>query len=238
MKKIMSLLLIITMLFLLAACGDKENNTNVDSDTFINQPQSYENTEAGSTTEKIVNDDGEEFIVDTTTTGEIKENYDPVSSTKITIDNVEYSLPFKSSELLNNGWILAGEFDEDFSPNTSTTLLSCYLVNDNNERILIDCIFNNNDTAKPFEECLVLDFEVYEEAYNYILPGGITNNSTAGDVLSVYENPYTTSYFEDGYNFDDNLYYYEQIDSQIDYQFTFNEDGTINRVIVRYQGDI
>lgn len=233
------LLAISILLSMLVGCNVTEKaleqNTPQAEEKIDDNNNSPDKNEIG----EIVNDEGEKFIVDTTTTGEINGNGEPINSKTIIIDNIEYSLPFNTSELLDNGWTLSGAFNDEFTPNASTTLLDSYLINQNNERIYIDCIYNSYDTSKPFEDCIVLDLHIEEYmGCKYILPGGISNASTAGDVLSVYGNPYTTNYFEEGYNFDDNLCYYEQHDTKIDYQFIFNEDGTINKVLAKYQGKV
>lgn len=241
-SKILCTVLVVLMMFsMLVGCSIAENK---DIDTATEQLQeNVDNSTAKVNNEKIINDDGEEFIVDTTKMGEIIDNYESISSSKITIENVEYNLPFAVSELINNGWSLPDSnyvsFDNAFDPETSTSLVSFSMYNKDNKSINLREVYNSSSEIKKIEECTLTSINL-DEYYEigFILPGGITNNSTAADVLSVFGNPNNTNDFEWGYNLDDQLSYMNHNNSNLTYHFTFNDDGTIYAVTVAYEGDI
>lgn len=247
MKRVFALLLAITMLFLLVACGEKENDTQVDSNSTTNQTQSSDDkettgTEGDANTNKIVNDDGDEFIADVSASGKVKEGAESLSSNKFELAGTTYTFPIKMSELFANGWDLSKgyEYKTEFDANTKTDLISYYLVHESGMKIHLDQMTNDSSEKKDIKECTLTGFSV--QTYDlvaetdYALPGGIVPLSTAANVIEVLGNPNTTTEFTGySYNLEKQLTYSKHTSSNISYSFTFNEDGTIYAVHIDYE---
>ena len=246
MKKILALVMTISMLFLLAACGEKESGTNTDAGN-INQTQSSEtkgseSTGEDSASDKIVNDDGEAFTADVSKIGKIKEGAEPLESTKFELAEKTYSFPIKMSELFDNGWNLSKGYvyETEFDANTKTGLVSYYLVHESGMSIHLDQMMNDSAEKKDIKECTLTGFSI--QTYDivtesdFVLPGGIVPLSTAANVIEVFGNPNTSTTFTGySYNLEEQLTYAKHASSNIGYSFTFNEDGTISSVHIDYE---
>lgn len=244
--KILCLVLAILMLFsLLAGCGSSEK-----ADDSVETSQTEEKSDDTPTEDSDENteadDDSDEFIVNTSTSGEIIKDYDDINSSKITIDGIEYDFPVKMSDLFDDGWTIPGSengldnFDNSFEPESQTNLISFSVINDNKSKIGLGKIYNTSKEVKKIEDCTLTSVDFYDY-YNtdYILPGGITNKSTAKDVLEVFGDPNNSSDFVSGYNFSTQLTYENQKNSNLRYSFLFNEDdGTIYHLIIEYEGNL
>lgn len=233
MKKLFVCLLALTLtLMMLASCGDKETtNENTDETTVAaNETVTEKNNE--ETAEKLINDDGEEFIVDTTTKGSIKEGAASINEAKITLCGKEYAFPVKISDLIADGWYFSENQDvSEKVPAESVAMTNgIYLFSADGSEITIGEICNELTEEAGIEDCLItrvsLDVE-WEDITDFVLPGGIIADSTAADVLSVFGNPNEAEGFESGYNLDDQLSYENNEESGLTYHFTFNEDGTL-----------
>lgn len=243
MKKVLAIILMMTIIVsLFAACGndattntpDDVNNDNIQT----NQTENDENNKqpAQNDTNKIVNDDGEEFIVDTSVKGSIKDDAESINSKKIVLDGITYDLPCAVSQFFDDGYRLGKNmtFEDAFDANSTTNLVSFHMYNkDDRNFINFRQIFNNSDSEKTLKECLLtgLQISVYDinsdDSFDFVLPGGITKSSTAADVLEVFGNPNGNANFEYGYNLDDQLTYKNHNESHMTYHFSFNEDGTL-----------
>lgn len=245
MKKITAIILMMIMVVsVFASCGkdtttntpDNVNNDNVQTET--EQPENNDSNEqpVQNSNDKIVNDDGEEFIVDTSVKGSIKDGADGINSKKIILDGVTYEVPCAVSQLFDNGYRLGKNmtFEDAFDADSTTNLISFDLYNaDGRNFVMLRQIFNNSDSVKTLQECLFtgLKIEVYnidsDDSFDFVLPGGITKTSTAADVLEVFGNPNGNSNFDYGYNLDAQLSYENHNESHMTYHFTFNDDGTL-----------
>lgn len=242
MKKCLIFIFIfIMMVATLAACDKKGSTANTDNKESTNQTEqsSKENKEAA--VGKITNEDGEEFTVDTTATGEIKNDAEPISSNKISLGDKTYAFPMKMSELMADGWSLSEgyEYENEFEPNTTTNLISYNLKSSDGTEIMLDQVRNDSTTVKGIEDCVLTGFHIdeyyFSENFDFVLPGGITKDSTAADVLSVFGDPNKTSDFKGySYNLDDQLTYDQHSVSNICYSFTFYEDGTLSGIYIDY----
>lgn len=247
MKRILAMLLAITMLFLLVACGEKENNENADDNATTNQTQSAENkntatTDSESSTVKIVNDDGKEFTAAVSTPGKLKEGAEPLNSNKFELAGTTYTFPIKMSELFDNGWDLSKgyKYQTEFDANTTTNLVSYYLIHESGLRIHLNQMTNDSSEKKDIKECVLTGFSIQEYTSkaesDYALPGGIVPMSNAANVIEVFGNPNTTTEFTGhSYNLEKQLTYAKHASSSIGYSFSFNEDGTISNVRIDYE---
>ena len=88
MKKIISIAITsFLVLITLTACNNQNDNKNkVQQNITDNQTEQMGVENSTSVHDKIVNDDGKEFIVDITVAGEIKETSNSVSSNKVVIN--------------------------------------------------------------------------------------------------------------------------------------------------------
>ncbi len=247
MKKLFALLLAITMLFLLGSCTKGGNNTDTTTpENTTNQTQNTENNNEETTIQtdtnnKIVNDDGEEFIVDISNYGKVKEDAAAISDNKFELAGTTYTFPIKMSELFDNGWKLSDgyEYQTEFDANTQTNLISYYLVHESGLKIILEQMTNDSAEKKDIKECTLtrfcLDTYYLETDSDFVLPGGIVPASTAANILEVFGNPNTSTDFT-GYSFnlDDQLTYSKHPTSNISYSFAFNDDGTLYSVHIDY----
>ena len=233
MKKVYLIVISILFIINLCACGTPgaKDNTNQNNDSLTS-----------TTANRIINDEGDEFTVDLSRTGNIDKSADTISGNKINIDGVNYNFPFRISELFDNGWELNKGYDykTEFEGNTRTDLISYYLKNKNGDEIELDQLLNDSYETKSIEECLLTGFQVNiydpEEDTKIITPGGITQYSTAADVLSVFGDPNKSRDFgKDSYNLASQLTYYDQKDSSISYTFCFHDDGTMSLIKIEYR---
>lgn len=223
------------------ACGKKDETSNTDVDKATNNSSSSNETSDNTTTDKLVSEDGDEFIVDIITKGEIEENAEGINSNKFTVAGTSFTLPCNTSNLFDAGWTIKSNmtFDNFFEGKTETSLVSFEIDSpDNDAEISLSSIYNDSEENKPLEECQLTGVKMdpyYFENADFVLPGGITKNSTAADVLSVFGNPNDNSNFEYGYNLDDQLTYENHNNTSLTYSFTFNDDGTLYSVRIEYE---
>lgn len=230
---IIALLMVLTMF---AACDSTEATptTNDDVDADI--------------TSVIVNDDGktinadkDEFTVDVSNSGELKEGAEPISSNKFELAGTTYTFPIKMSELFNNGWSLSKGFkyQTEFDANSKTNLVSYYLVHESGAEIMLEQMTNDSSEKKDIKDCTLTAFGInsYSSSdFKFVLPGGIIPTSTAANVLDVFGDPNTTTEFAGySYNLEEQLTYEKHISSNISYSFAFNEDGSFYSIGIDYE---
>ncbi len=234
MKKIVALLLTISMLFTFIACADKSEDTNAAKNSSTNTDSS---ANASSGDEKIVNGDGEEFTYNPEDRGEIISVGQGIGGTKINLAGDEYSFPMKISELFDNGWGLhpGYEYKTEFQAMSKTTLISYYLVHENGSRIHLLRLMNDSAESKNIKDCTILSLSVDKEDLkadsNFIVPGGINFKSKAADTIAVFGNPNKTTEFMKSYNSGRMLVYDTHIVSSIAYKFNFEEDSLYSMTI-------
>ncbi|MBR5498395.1 MAG: hypothetical protein IKV76_10495 [Clostridia bacterium] len=254
MKKILAIILsIVAVATLFTACSDNDTQSNNENNEQVNQitPSDNNNTndsdinknEPTDSNGKIVNDDGETFNVDTNTKGTINTDAEGIDSNKFILNDVTYELPFASAELFNNGYYISENlsFEDEFDANAATNLISFNLSHNNKTSyITLTQVYNDSDSFKTLKECTVsafdIDFYYVHEDDNFVIPGGITKESTAANILEIFGDPNTTTEFENGYNLDDQLTYNNHKTSNISYSFTFNENGTLYSIHIDYLG--
>ncbi len=243
MKKLLALFAALALvLTLFAACGKKENNdanaeqnaTNVSTEETETKENADKNdSDNNVSAQKIVNDDGEEFIVDTSVKGTIKEGAASIHDSKVVLNGKEYNFPIKISDLIADGWHFSENqvAEDDVAPETLALTNGVYLFSANGDEITIRSVYNELSEAAPIEDCLAAGIKIdaeSEDDIDFVYPGGITKDSSAADVLSIFGDPNKTNDFDYGYNLDEQLSYENNNNSGITYHFTFNEDGTLS----------
>lgn len=213
--------------------NNEEDTQDAEADTTETEDEETEDEpqNVAEKNDKIVNDDGEEFIVDLSVAGEVKADAEPLSSSKIELAGVSYSFPIRMSELLDNRWTLSNgyEYQTEFDANSTTNLISYYLRHESGMEIKLGQVVNDSDEKKDIKDCLLtdiwLDGYYYADDAEYVLPGGILPQSSAADVIDIFGNPNATDEFTGySYNLDAQLTYTEHSVSGISYSFTFYEE--------------
>ncbi len=163
-----------------------------------------------------------------------------LSSTEIIIAEQAYTFPIRISELLDNGWyyrdsqaessVFEAKLEYDVSgymlwhnglPGTDNSGLS---------GVDLERIYNDTDKTQYTQDCLATQIDLYGPLASYcdfVIPGGITRNSTAADVLAVFGNPQNNASFLSGDSGSTSLHYTEHKESGLSFGFLFNEDGSI-----------
>ena len=106
---------------------------------------------------------------------------------------------------------------------------------ENGPKLSLINLYSPNAEDGDFEDSFVTNFILFNEEgfdeMNWVIPGGITPQSTAADVLEIFGNPSTTKEFDEYSYMDDKyLIYSNNKDTGISYTFTFYEDGTIEKI--------
>ncbi len=222
-----------------ASCGGNEN-TDVNEDTNETVASTEETkapAEENAVSDKIINDEGEEFIVDTTVKGTIKEGASSIDNSNVVLCGKEYNFPIKISELIADGWYFSENqvIENDVDPESYARTNGIYLFDGNGSEITIVEVYNELTEAAAIEECYISDLRLnieWENITDFVLPGGIIAESTAADILSVFGNPNKADGFESGYNLDDQLTYENNSASGLSFTFSFNDDGTAYSYII------
>lgn len=227
MKKIIALALVMASLVTFAACS-KYNKEDESAPT--------DNTASQATQVPF------EYVlsVDTTKKGVVKENV-PINEKKVTIGNKEYEFPVAISELIDDGWYFDENMQERMqlmggtvAAETVENLSDMNLYHDEyGARLMLLMISNDTDKEQLIRDCKLDKFGINvsmmndPSKVNLVLPGGITLQSTAADVLMVYgttdNSPNFMQVKHDGSAAD----YFGELYSV---NFTFFEDGTIEYI--------
>ena len=257
MKKIISIILMLIMVIsVLTACEKKEEtndaneylggseNTSEQADNEVQNTEQTDN-EVQSTekndVETYTNENGSAFTVNTDVSGEIISG-NPIDSNKIDLNGVEFNLPCPVTDLLDNGFSFRGNTvnNKTYDAKATASFIGCDLkYNEMNTCYYLLSIYNGADSVKKIEECELQSITINcneksdSRLCDFVLPGGITENSTAADVLNVYGNPYDSTYFKSGSMSNRGLYYYNN-DSSVSYEFIFHDDGTLIRIKISY----
>jgi len=250
MKKIVAIIMIlIIVMSVFAGCGKKaattDTETNINNQENITSQLTNEDQTATETdSEQIINKKGVAFEVNTDISGEIKSSVNPLNSNKIILNGVEFGLPCPTADLFNKGFSLRDNlsFQNSFKANMKTNLSGFFdLIYDEKYTCAsIKAIYNGADSEKTLEECELYQISIDcgnmdENSFcDFVLPGGITKNSTAADVLNVYGNPYDNAYFESGSTGRNVLAYWNN-NSSVSYEFKFNDGGTIDSISIGYK---
>ena len=171
------------------------------------------------------------LTVDYTTPGEISSQIPSTDDTRVYINNEWHYFPLAASAL-SSAWKVEG-----YTGDTQTALKSAGGQN-------VDCVSSSGMEMTVKDSCmaadvggdekpvtitdLVLPGAAAQARASWVLPGGITPNSTAADVLSVYGLPGNNADFGAGARADgDTLYYPDQAASGLSYIFVFQSDGKL-----------
>lgn len=185
--------------------------------------------------------DGTILSVDTTWNGVIEENAEPVSSSKVIINGTTYEFPFAAGQLLENGWSLAPNvsFENDFAANTQTHLIGASLFYEERDYLSIGAVYNNSTAPQPLEACQVTRLTIHigyrlklEKTFSFVLPGGITWDSSAADVIAVFGPVENNTNFEYVRVSDDQLSYLNR--SGMQYYFSFSDDGSLYQISIEW----
>lgn len=185
--------------------------------------------------------DGTVLKVDTSRKGVVAQGAEAVNSKQVVINGVVYGFPFLAGQLFDNGWSLApnANADQEFGAGMSTQLLGCNLFYEERDYLHIQTIQNASDTPKTLKDCLVTACRIeigyrlnMEKTFSFVLPGGITWDSTASDVLAAYGPTQNNSYFDMVRVSENGLQYLNHKTPGMQYSFSFNEDGSLYSVSV------
>ena len=197
------------------------------------------NNSEETTTTQLAIEDG--LTVDIETTGVTVKDV-PMDTKKITIGEKEYECPALISDFIDDSWYFDEnaiekmnlEYNGEIEANTTTELLDMNLYHDEyGFRMMMLEAKNDSEEVQLLRDCYLTKIGINRsmmedpEKVNIILPGGITWQSTAADVLSVYGTE------EEHPNFrqvDLNGSTADYIGETFSVSFTFFEDGTIEYI--------
>lgn len=172
-------------------------------------------------------------------------NNNNVSSRTIILSGKSFELPIKGSELLEQGFSMKRGYEEyeKFKPNTTYSGLE--IEDSSGNTIHIDSVLNGDKKKETgFEKCRIYKTELKAEEISskkdFVLPGGITLESTYEDIIKTYGDEKDNPNFKkvenyvgktDGSTF--GVYYSYQKSSNYRYVFEFDKDEkTLNKVEV------
>lgn len=191
---------------------------------------------------EVINEDGVLCDIDIFTNGEIVEDAVPISEKVIVLAGRSYESPIKIYDLINDGW----ELEDPYAYLGQSFIGSVYLmgwgsqnrlVHESGVQIDIDMVYSET-LAYSLTSCtltrftVLIDPDTQKSGAGFVLPGGITQNSMAADVIKVYGNPNSSKKFSFSKSSEDSFNYSYQDDSDFSYEFQFNKDGSINQVEV------
>lgn len=212
MKKYIAIILMLVFCMAFAGCADNETaETNVSATQIEVLPT---------------------LSVDVESTGVVSET--PMDQKKIIIAGKEYDFPFLASDLIDDGWYFDEYVRENLAPVEADTIKNLSDINLYHDeygfRIMLLLADNSGGEEKEIRDCLIAKIGINSsmsdnpENIDIVLPGGITWQSTAADVVSVYgaaeNNPNFLQVKFDGCSAD----YFGELFSV---NFTFFEDGSI-----------
>lgn len=208
-KKTLALAMVLVSIGAFASCGSKTTN-NTNSSHVVNG-------------DALINDSGTQFTPDLTIKGEIKKGTCNVDGTTVTVDGVTFDLPLKISDLLDKGFSIPYDMPDDLvAPKSPFKLIGYCFYKGDNKSFYFDRVYNDTDSEAKIEDCLITAISIYTDYNeNFVLPGGITEKSTAANVLSVFGNPYDNKKFADGFNGDSALDYIDNKKSGASFRFEF-----------------
>ena len=240
MKKFLAVLLATTVVAGFSACGDSKKSTPSETEKPSEETTAVETT-AGETTEiikELVNKDGKKFTADLTTEG-VTAKMD-LGSKSVKLCGKTYTMPLKLKDLTADGWELTSiNFKNEFKPQVVTNLASFSMKNADGVFLELNEAYNDTKTTQKLEDCLITSISFSNlsndsSKSSFIFPGGITEDSTAGDIVKVYGNPNDSKIFEGySYNLETQLTYTKHKDSGLTLTYTFDDDGQLSYAKVK-----
>lgn len=235
-KKLAALLLAaILMLTMLAGC-DLNGGDDVSS-----------STDASDVTEETIpgyeGENGKPLKVDFMTHGTVSEDAPALDSRKIVIAGASYEFPCSVSHFTENGWHFYSDdiAEQSVSASTETNVMGFTLYAEEGRSSLeIDRLRNDASGKSAVKDCLVTKLTVSVvsdagERLEFILPGGITERSTAADVIEVFGPAVDNTSFGYVQTGTSLLYYAEHETSDMSFAFHFSDDGAITGFVVIYE---
>ena len=232
-KRLLSVLLVALMI-VLSACGKSDNsNTSSTSSTQADVSESDIVSQQDALTAPVG------LSCDITNEGTVSDQAPALGAYAFISDGETYTLPLPVSTLTEKGlYHTVPEEDNSFKAQLQYKLLtgfSLYRKTDNEESVVFRIYSLSNPSAEPqpVENCKLTGVEFRPSYTDWVLPGGITKQSTAANVLRIYGVPgkNANAPFTDGRVgkvSSDSYLKYSAADGMV-VEFYFNEDGTINR---------
>ena len=183
----------------------------------------------------IVGENGRRLKVDYETPGTIAEEAPGIGSKSFTLMGTTLEVPFLTSKLIENGWTFYSESvgQKMVSPETEANIMGFDMYLNDAAYLTLGRLQNTASGEKPATECYVTKLTInMAEGVEFVLPGGITQASTAADVLAVYGDVLENDSFDHVQVGNTMLYYAEHKDTGLSFYFGFNEDGTLSGVTI------
>lgn len=193
MKKIYSLLLVLTMIFSLCACGDTKDESNTAT-----EPTTQENTAAQP---ESGNDTKEPAPAEKVDIPQIEVELD--NENTIVVEGQEYALPMNLKNFLDTGWNSAyGHMEETIGADKALKYPSFSFEKNGEKKISGIGAFNPTDKDITIEQAILFSLKLVgvpeddmHTQCSFTLPGGITEKSTYEDVCAVYGTKNESEYF-------------------------------------------
>ena len=196
-KYIISIVMILSLLFV-TACNNEKKDTEGAT-----EPTTIEITTEQADKDQIRDKKtGVVFGVDKDTKGIQSSSLTDHDSGKIMLDQSTYYFPLVFSQFTGDGWTYFDNQDKQIDDVYDAT----------SGKGSVDIVFRNNgisfivkhigfvaDPGGFAGESIITDIILQgsgnNETFSWVLPGGITEKSTAADILSVFGDPNNTEYF-------------------------------------------
>lgn len=138
-----------------------------------------------------------------------------ITSGEFVIDGEVYSFPMNLQDIFDKGWHVSNNYENvntfELEPGEYTE--SFYIFKDGDkENALSVSVINMTDEKAAVDKCFVLELNISDDEFDFLLPGEITKRSTQKEVEAAYGEPeelvkegvekvYTYTYTsENGYN--------------------------------------
>lgn len=253
MKKLLSLLLTLaTLLAVLTACSgpgsDDPNSTTTRSESVTDSTTPSDNESDTSTKtgdqpsaseDETAEPEEDGLTVNMTRRGVVSSEETP-SDFHIIVSGKTCEFPADFSQLLSDGWKIPDNVDQTqtFKAKTVTNLYTSNILLPNGSQVELTRIYNDSDSPAILAETQMQGLRFWCDSnsdFDLILPGGITDHSTAADIWEVYGDPAHSPYFQSGSIGESSLSYYSwNYGNEITYNFNFNDDGSIWLIHIYY----
>lgn len=241
MKKIFCILSSALLLLSLVACSNEadsshsniENPTTAATENLDISAATTPSTEPPASTTVSDPTSGTVLNVDLTVRGEIKEDAPNIHANQLILEGNSVEMPIPISALNDMGWTLPEAKynvlkDRLLKPQRTTTFVSADLKDEDGNSITLQRVYNSFSEEKHFGDCALSEFLLWDHNINdtfdgIILPGGICMNSTAADVIAVFGKPENNPYFARVSVSESGISYYDHIDTNVSYVFSFHD---------------
>lgn len=248
MKKIISVLLCLILVMSFVGCGENAEQNVDDSDKAqSSQPteDSESSTETNQTDDEVIPEtepvplvisdpnNGTILEIDLSIRGEIRTDAPDIHTNQMILNGVTVEMPIQMSAMYASGWYMPESYYEQIKdsllkPNKTTSLISYFLKNEEDQRINLLRVFNEANTEATIDSCAISEFSIGTNYFyndrmiaDLILPGGICMKSTAADVIAVFGMPENNPYFNQVAVSESGISYYDHKDTGVSYHFSF-----------------